>query len=94
MAIYRITRFTSQDMNKAIAMADAARDEIATVGADFIDVAADDDGNGVVVARYPDSATMEAATPVAQKVFGQMIAEGVMDGESVDIWTGGVVNSM
>jgi hypothetical protein len=37
---------------------------------------------------------MEAATPVAQKVFGQMIAEGVMDGESVDIWTGGVVYSM
>ena len=94
MAIYRITRFTSQDMNKASAMADAARDEIATVGADFIDVAADDDGNGVVVARYPDSATMEAATPVARKVFGQMIADGVMDGESVDIWTGDVVNSM
>ena len=55
MAIYRITRFTSSDMAKAIAMAEEARDEVAAVGAAFIDIAADDDGNGVVVAKYPDA---------------------------------------
>ena len=81
-------------MAKAIAMAEEARDEVAAVGADFIDIAADDDGNGVVVAKYPDAATMEAATATAQKVFGQMVAGGSMDGDSISIWTGDVVNSM
>ena len=94
MAIYRITRFTSSDIQKAIAMAEDARDEVAAAGADFIDIAADADGNGVVVAKYPDAATMEAATAIAQKVFGQMVAEGVMDGGSISIWSGEVVNSM
>jgi len=94
MAIYRITRFTSSDIQRAIAMAEEARDEVAAVGADFIDIAADAEGNGVVVAKYPDTATMEAATVTAQKVFGQMVAGGVMDGDSIDIWTGDVVNSM
>ena len=51
-------------------------------------------GNGVVVAKYPDAATMEAATATAQKGFGQMVAEGVMDGDSISIWTGDVINSM
>ena len=94
MAIYRITRFTSSDIQKAIAMAEDARDEVAAAGADFIDIAADADGNGVVVAKYPDAATMEAATAIAQKVFGQMVSEGVMDGDSISIWSGEVVNSM
>ena len=94
MAIYRITRFTSSDIQKAIAMAEDARDEVAAVGADFIDIAADADGNGVVVAKYPDAATMEAATAIAQKVFGQMVSEGVMNGDSISIWSGEVVNSM
>ena len=94
MAIYRITRFTSSDMQKAIAMAEDARDEVSAVGADFIDIAADADGNGVVVAKYPDAATMEAATATAQKVFGQMVSEGVMNGDSISIWSGEVVNSM
>ncbi len=94
MAIYRITRFTSPDIQRAIAMAEDARDEVAAVGADFIDIAADAEGNGVVVAKYPDAATMEAATATAQKIFGQMVADGVMNGDSIDIWTGDVVNSM
>jgi|TARA_B110000014_G_scaffold223776_1_gene181624 phosphoribosylamine-glycine ligase len=94
MAIYRITRFTSSDMDKAKARAEEARDEVSAVGADFIEIAADADGNGVVVAKYPDAATMEAATATAQKVFGQMVAEGVMDGDSISIWTGDVINSM
>ena len=38
MAIYRITRFTSSDMEKAKAKAEEARDEVSAVGADFIDL--------------------------------------------------------
>tara|TARA_X000000950_G_scaffold287017_1_gene397679 strand:+ start:1189 stop:1494 length:306 start_codon:yes stop_codon:yes gene_type:complete len=94
MAIYRITRFTSSDMENAMAKAEEAREEVSAVGAELIDLAADADGNGVVVAKYPDAATMEAATATAQKVFGQMVAEGLMDGDSISIWTGEVGVSM
>ncbi|MDP7284385.1 MAG: hypothetical protein QGG61_08385 [Arenicellales bacterium] len=44
MAIYRITRFKSLDMDKAIASVNASRDELASVGADFIDITADSEG--------------------------------------------------
>jgi len=37
---------------------------------------------------------MEAATATAQKVFGQLVAEGLMDGDSISIWTGEVGVSM
>ena len=94
MAIYRITRFTSSDMENAMAKAEEAREEVSAVGAELIDLAADADGNGVVVAKYPDAATMEAATATAQKVFGQLVAEGLMDGDSIIIWTGEVGVSM
>ncbi|MGE4648337.1 MAG: hypothetical protein AAEJ59_09775 [Arenicellales bacterium] len=94
MTVYRITRFTSPDVGKAVTMAEEARDEVAAAGADIIDIAMDDDGNGVVVAKYPDSATMEAATAVAMGVFGKMIAEGAIDGDSIDIWTGNVAVSI
>jgi len=94
MAIYRITRFKSLDMDKAIASVNASRDELASVGADFIDITADSEGNGVVIAKYPDEATMEAATATAKKVIGQTIADGLMEGDSIDIWTGDVVNSI
>ena len=77
MAIYRITRFTSSDMDRAMAKAEEAREEVSAVGAELIDLAADADGNGVVIAKYPDAATMEAATATAQKVFGQLVAEGL-----------------
>ncbi len=94
MTVYRITRFTSPDVDKAVAMAEGAREEVAAAGADIIDIALDDDGNGVVVAKYPDVATMEAATAVAMGVFGKMIAEGAIDGDSIDIWTGNVAVSI
>tara|TARA_Y100001934_G_C12323505_1_gene761313 strand:+ start:445 stop:690 length:246 start_codon:yes stop_codon:yes gene_type:complete len=81
-------------MEKVKARAEEVRDEVSAVGADFIDISADADGNGVVIAKYPDEATMEAATATAQKVFGQMVAEDAMDGDSISIWTGDVINSM
>ena len=94
MTVYRITRFTSSDVDKAISMTEGAREEVAAVGADIIDIAFDDDGNGVVVAKYPDAATMEAATAVAMGIFGKMIAEGVIDGDSINIWTGNIAVSL
>ncbi len=94
MAVYRITRFTSPDADKAISMAEGAREEVAAAGADFIDIVMDDDGNGVVVAKYPDAATMEVATAVAMGVFGKMIAEGAIDADSIDVWAGNVVASI
>ena len=94
MAIYRITRFKSLDMDKAMASVDESNDELAALGAVFIDITADSECNGVVVARYPDAATMEAATATAKKVIGQTIADGLMEGDSIDIWTGDVVNSI
>jgi hypothetical protein len=94
MTVYRITRFTSPDVDKAIAMAEGAREEVAAAGADIIDIALDDDGNGAVIAKYPDVATMEAATAVAMGVFSKMIAEGAIDGDSIDIWTGNVAVSI
>ena len=73
---------------------EGAREEVAAAGADIIDITLDDDGNGAVVAKYPDIATMEAATAVAMEVFGKMIAEGAIDGDSIDIWTGNVAVSI
>ncbi len=70
------------------------REEVAAASADIIDIALDDDGNGAVIAKYPDIATMEAATAVAMGVFGKMIAEDAIDGDSIDIWTGNVAVSI
>ncbi|HCY13408.1 MAG TPA: hypothetical protein DG414_06170 [Gammaproteobacteria bacterium] len=94
MAVYRITRFTSSNMDKAVEGAEAARSAIEALGADFIDLVSDGEGNGIVIAKYPDTATMEAATATAQQVFGQMIQEGAMDGASIDIWSGDVVSTL
>ena len=68
-------------------------DTIEAMGADFIDVAEDNDGNMVVVARYPNESTMQAATATAQDAFGQMITQGAADGSSIDQWNGGVMMS-
>ena len=94
MSIYRITRFTSSNTEKAVQMAQAAREEVAAVGADFIEMAFDDNGNGVVVARYPDAATMEAATSVAQRIFGVMGADGAIDGAAIETWSADVKATM
>jgi len=43
MAMYRITRFVGPDMDKAIE---------SSASTDFVDVAPDGEGNGMVIARY------------------------------------------
>ena len=93
MTYYRITRLKALNPDKIKEIGEGMRDTIEAMGADFIDVAQDSDGNMVVVARYPDDSTMEAATATAQDAFGQMITQGAADGSSIDQWNGEVVMS-
>ena len=93
MACYRITRLKALDSDKIKEIGESMRETIEAMGADFIDVVADNDGNMVVVARYPDVSTMEAATATAQDAFGQMITQGAADGSSIDPWNGEVMMS-
>ena len=93
MACYRITRLKALDSDTIKEIGEGMRDTIEAMGADFIDVAQDSDGNMVVVARYPDDSTMEAATATAQDAFGQMITQGAADNSSIDQWNGEVVMS-
>ena len=93
MAVYRITRFAAADMNKVEVMVGDMREVIEGVGADFIDIVSYGNGKGVAIAKYPDEATMEAASDAARKAFGEMIAAGVIDGDSVHPHTGEVLVS-
>jgi hypothetical protein len=93
MAVYRITRFAASDMGKVEKMTEDMREVLEGVGADFIDIVSYGNGKGVVIARYPDQATMDAASDVARKAFGDMIAAGAIDGDSVHPHTGEVIIS-
>ena len=93
MAVYRITRFASSDMDKVSEMADEMRGELEGAGADFIDAVSYGNGKGVILAKYPDQATMEAASDMAKMVFGKMIEAGVIDGDSIHPHVGEVFNS-
>ena len=93
MACYRITRLKALDLDKVKEIGEGMREMIETMGADFIDVATDDGNNMVVVARYPDEPTLEAATAAAQDAFGQMVTRGAADSSSIDQWNGQVMMS-
>ena len=93
MAYYRITRLKALESDKIKEIGDRIRDTIKAMGADFIDIAEDNDGNIVVVARYPDGSTIEAVTATAQDTFRQMITQGAADDSSIDQWSGGAVMS-
>ena len=93
MAVYRITRFAASDMDKAGQIAEGLRSEIEALGADFIDLVSYGNGKGVVLARYPDQATMDAAADTAKMVFGKMIDAGAVDGDAIHPHTGVVFNS-
>ena len=93
MAVYRITRFAASDMDKVGELIESMRDTLEGIGANFIDLVSYGNGKGVVIAKYPDQATMDAATDTAKKAFGEMIATGLVDGDSVHPHTGEVFNS-
>ena len=93
MSVYRITRFAATDMDKAREISEGMRSLIESTGCDFIDLVSYGNGKGVVLAKYPDQATMEAATDKAKQVFGAMIEAGVIDADSIHPHTGEVFNS-
>ena len=93
MAVYRITRFASSDMDKAGQIAEGLRSELEGAGADFIDLVSYGNGKGVVIARYPDQATMDAASDMAKMVFGKMVEADAVDGDAIHPHTGEVFNS-
>ncbi len=93
MAVYRITRFAASDMDKAGAFTENLRGELEGVGADFIDLVSYGNGKGVVIARYPDQAVMDAASDTAKQVFAKMIEAGVVEGDSVHPHSGVVFKS-
>jgi len=93
MAVYRITRFAASDMDKVREVTDSMRTELEGVGANFIDLISYGNGKGVVIAKYPDQAAMDAATDTAKKAFAHLIEAGIVDGDSVHPHTGDVFNS-
>ena len=93
MAVYRITRFAASDMDKVGEFIENMRDELEGIGANFIDLVSYGNGKGVVIAKYPDQAAMEATTDIAKKAFGEMITARLVDGDSVHPHTGEVFNS-
>jgi len=80
-------------MDRAGQIAEGLRSEIGGLGADFIDLVSYGNGKGVVIARYPDQATMDAASDTAKMVFAKMVEAGVMDGDAIHPHTGEVFNS-
>ncbi|MGH1541662.1 MAG: hypothetical protein ACRBHB_14645 [Arenicella sp.] len=93
MAVYTITRFAALDMDKASQIAESLRSDLEGIGADSIDIVSYGNGKGVVLARYPDQATMDAAADIIKKVFGEMIDAGVVDGDAIHPHAGVVLNS-
>lgn len=70
--------------------AEGLRGDLADAGAVFIDII---DGAGLVVAKYPNEAAMEAAGAIAQAAFGKMVQAGVIDPASIKPKTGAVAIS-
>ena len=93
MAVYRITRFAASDMDKVGELTENMRDILEGVGADFIDLVSYGNGKGVVIAKYPDQAAMDAASDTARNAFGKMIEAGAIEADSVHPHTGDVFNS-
>ena len=93
MSVYRITRFASSDMGKTAEFSESMRNELENVGADFIDIVSYGNGKGVVLAKYPDQAAMDAATETSRETFGKMVAEGLIDGDSIHPHMGEVIQS-
>lgn len=94
MSVYRITRFASPDISKAAEAVDSMRSELESAGADFIDIVSYGNGKGVVLAKYSSEAAMEAATEVSKNVFGKMVEQGIIDGDSIHPHTGVVISSV
>ena len=94
MSLYRITRFAASDMDKVAEQVNAMRSDLEAVGAEFIDIVSYGNGKGVVLAKYPDQATLDAASDAAKAAFGKMIDAGIVDGDSIHPHMGEVIQSI
>lgn len=94
MAVYTITRFASSDMDKAGEIADGLRGELKGAGAEFIDFVSYGNGKGVVLARYPDEETKDAASDTAKMMFDKMVEAGVVDGDAIHPHAGEVFQTI
>ena len=93
MSVYRITRFASPEMDKTEAATESVRNELEKMGADFIDIVSYGNGKGVVLAKYPDQAAMDASAEKAKQVFAKMIEMGVIEADSIHPHAGVVIKS-
>lgn len=93
MSVYRITRFASPDMDKAAEFSETLRNEIEGLGANSVDIVSYGNGKGVVLAKYPDQATMDAAADKAKAIFGKMIEAGMIEADSIHPHMGEVVSA-
>lgn len=91
MTVYRITEFTSPDTAKAVEAMEPLRSDLASAGAESIEIVSVGDGKGLVIAKYATQAVMEAATSVQEKAFGSMIAAGHINGDSISGQSGEVI---
>lgn len=80
-------------MDKVAEITENMRSGLEGAAADFIDLVSYGNGKGVVLAKYPDQATMDAATETAQQAFRTMIEAGAIEDESVHAHAGEVFKS-
>ena len=93
MSVFRITEFTSKDMEKLAEFTQSLRDDVSAAGAESIDVISVGNDKGVVIAKYATQELMEAATDINKAAFGKMIAAGLVNADSISMQSGEVVFS-
>ena len=80
-------------MDQAGQIAEGLRSDLEGAGADSNDMLSCGNDKGVVLARYPDQETMDAAADTIKMVFGKMVEAGVVDGDAIHPHAGVVLNS-
>jgi hypothetical protein len=80
-------------MDKVGEITESIRDVLEGAGADFIDIVSYGNGKGVVLAKYPDQADMDAASETAKQAFAKMVEAGAVDGDAIHPHTGEVIKS-
>ena len=72
MAMYRITKFTASNSDKAGEIAEQMRN-----------VLENGDGECVVVTKYLNQAALDAATEIAKQAFSKMVEARAINGASI-----------
>ena len=101
MAWYRISKIKIlgmtqeqiDDASKMVPILDEIAASVSAISADFIEIATTEDDTLIVIARYPDEASMEAATETAKNAFKRFFEQGASNPSSLEIWTGEVTHT-